>query len=385
MQVAKRVIRQGGQVDHRIDAVEITGLGVTHVFADMRHFGDGTACRKRAAGIEIAVEANDVMTRPQQHRHHNRSDVAQVARHQHAHVHSSFAATPTVSLHGELAHMEGLRQPFRGPTLHAAQMGQTHESFGIEPVLRPRRAEWGQKQLDVARQRCLCDPDVDIGPLQIAVPLRDLIFQDEVVAECVPCKSPDLAMVLVRITAPMAEDDLGYDTRLERLEPRLDLGTLVREIAILEPGKVYRRAGGAGQKGRSRRVRLLSPLAGGAEHCPADVKEHTALDPSQNRCAGADLYVIGVSTDAENRQPLPRGSKAENSHPALLLTLAEPAEATPSGHHGMMPRSTRSSSTSLSLSVSIGRQKPSCRNAKSWSASISRWNGASTSSSPSRR
>ena len=51
---------------------------------------------------------------------------------------------------------------------------------------------------------------------------------------------------------------------------------------------------------------------------------------------------------------------------------------------GIVPLSTRSSRLCLSFSVSIGRQKPSCLMAMSWSASISRRNGASTSSSPSR-
>ena len=54
----------------------------------------------------------------------------------------------------------------------------------------------------------------------------------------------------------------------------------------------------------------------------------------------------------------------QKPHPALLLMLGK-GETAPPSRHGMMPCSTRSSSTSLSFSVSIGRQKPSCLNARS--------------------
>ena len=45
---------------------------------------------------------------------------------------------------------------------------------------------------------------IEVGLTQVAVPFRDLVFQYEVVAKCVPGQTGDLVMVLVRIAAPPA-------------------------------------------------------------------------------------------------------------------------------------------------------------------------------------
>ena len=60
-------------------------IDVANVLADMRHVSDVAAGGKRAALVEIAVEADNLMARLQQHGHHDGADVAQMPGHQHAH------------------------------------------------------------------------------------------------------------------------------------------------------------------------------------------------------------------------------------------------------------------------------------------------------------
>src|SRR3954451_5591258 len=55
----------------------------------------------------------------------------------------------------------------------------------------------------------------------------------------------------------------------------------------------------------------------------------------------------------------------DKRYPAFLSTAVLTAAAAPLIRQGIRPCSTRSSSTSLSFNVSIGRQKPSCLKARS--------------------
>ena len=79
-------------MDDGIESIEISGVGVAHILANMRHLGDLAALGKRAARVEIAVEADDLMACLDQHRHHHGADVTQVPGDQHTHDYSSFVA-----------------------------------------------------------------------------------------------------------------------------------------------------------------------------------------------------------------------------------------------------------------------------------------------------
>ena len=179
----------------------------------------------------------------------------------------------------------------------------------------------------------------------------------------------------------------GATRVFERLEPRLDLGTLIGKEAILERRQIDgRRWPRLARNVRGGCMRLIGALARCAEHRPVHVETNAALDPAEDRCAGADLDVVGMRAKAEDgkRARLMPASPRSFTRPSSS-TLSEPFAETPmSSRQGIVPCSTMSSSTCLSFSVSIGRQKPSCLKARSWSASISRRKGASTSSSPSR-
>ena len=74
--IPERIVRQGGQVDDGVEPLEICELDVANILSDMRHLRDIAARGEGAAFIEIAVEADYLMARPQQHGNHNGSDIA---------------------------------------------------------------------------------------------------------------------------------------------------------------------------------------------------------------------------------------------------------------------------------------------------------------------
>ena len=72
---------------------------------------------------------------------------------------------------------------------------------------------WVPKQVsssfDLARQ-CRCGHGhVDIGLADVAVPLRNLVFEDVMIAERIPGQPADLPMILMRVVLAVGEDEIG--------------------------------------------------------------------------------------------------------------------------------------------------------------------------------
>src|SRR5262245_15020551 len=138
--------------------------------------------------------------------------------------------------------------------------------------------------------------------------------------------------------------------------------------------------GRAPQEVGSGSPRLFLALAGAAEHAPMNIELHPALDQAQERRTRANLDVVRMGTEAEDRQIFAGGCELQRLHDPDSLWW----ECALGDRHGVSPRSTISSSTCRSLSVSIARQNPSYLYAIRRPSPIRRLNGSRTSSSPSR-
>ena len=68
----------------------------------------------------------------------------------------------------------------------------------------------------------LLQSHVGVRAPEVAVPLRDLVLEDEVVTEGVPGQVAHEAVVLVEIVARMCQDKIGVDPGLQALEDVLD-------------------------------------------------------------------------------------------------------------------------------------------------------------------
>src|SRR5690242_12891220 len=140
--------------------------------------------------------------------------------------------------------------------------------------------------------------DIEVRSRHIAVPLWDLVFEDEVVPKRIPGKARNLAMILVRIVPSMAENDIGVDAILQGFEPDLDLVALFREEAVPEVHHLDVVICGLCQKLASRRIGFARALAGATEHAPPYVEANALGEPVEKRSSSADFDIVGVRSQA---------------------------------------------------------------------------------------
>src|SRR6478609_4942428 len=79
-------------MDDGIEPFEILARDIADIFADMWHGLNAASRIKGTALIEIAVESDDFVARPQQHRDHHGSDVTQMPCHHYTHCRSPLNA-----------------------------------------------------------------------------------------------------------------------------------------------------------------------------------------------------------------------------------------------------------------------------------------------------
>ena len=91
-----------------------------------------------------------------------------------------------------------------------------------------------EQKLDLALQDRSRERHEDVRPVQITVPFRYLVFENEVVTKQIPSELADLAMVLMRVLPPMGQYEIRMDGIPQTLEPSLELAALVGEKAIVK-------------------------------------------------------------------------------------------------------------------------------------------------------
>lgn len=74
---------------------------------------------------------------------------------------------------------------------------------------------------------------IKIGRAQIPVIFRDFIFQDQMIAECIPREIGDDAVILMTVIPKMRKNKV-WIPRFQSLKERLDICTRVREKPITE-------------------------------------------------------------------------------------------------------------------------------------------------------
>ena len=79
-----------------------------------------------------------------------------------------------------------------------------------------------EQVLDLAFRYPSLEVNEDVRRAEVAVVLRDLVLEDQVVAERVPRQLRSQAVVLMQIRAAVREDQVRRDLRLQLLEEVLD-------------------------------------------------------------------------------------------------------------------------------------------------------------------
>src|SRR5688572_19722313 len=87
IEIPQRIVGESCQMKNRVDAVEISNIGVPHVLADGGYRLDFSSCGVCAASEEITIIANNAMTSSQHHRCQHRADITEMPRHHDTHWH----------------------------------------------------------------------------------------------------------------------------------------------------------------------------------------------------------------------------------------------------------------------------------------------------------
>src|SRR5882672_4577540 len=107
---------------------------------------------------------------------------------------------------GKLAPKKCFGVTLRRAALHTPDPRQSPKGFVVEPPLGALAAEMRNQQLDLALQGGSGNRHVDVRLPDIAVPLRNFVFEDLMIPERIPRQLADLAMILMRIVTPMCQD-----------------------------------------------------------------------------------------------------------------------------------------------------------------------------------
>ena len=194
------------------------------------------------------------------------------------------APAERIELAHQLEHRVARRRRARR-TAHGASCSFRHRNASANPVgelasmprmrIRPRkmssvnqcRERWEAKPSSSSSifrfDDGLVERDEDVRRAEIAVVLRDLELEDQVVAEGVPGQLGDEPVILVEVRAGVREHQLRRHGRLQPLERLLDVAAGVREEAV--PERLEHDGGlalGARQERCRARPRLVGTLAG---------------------------------------------------------------------------------------------------------------------------
>ena len=67
------------------------------------------------------------------------------------------------------------------------------------------------QEIDFSLQSAGRNRYVQIGPTHIAIPFRNLVLKNAVVAKSIPGEPANVAVVLMSVSLPMGEDKVGID------------------------------------------------------------------------------------------------------------------------------------------------------------------------------
>src|SRR6185312_5570712 len=123
--------------------------------------------------------------------------------------------------------IERFREPVGSIAPDPAQTRQRHEGFPVEPGADRLAAIVGDQGFDLASRAGSRHRREYVRAAQIAVVFRNLVFEDPVLPEQLAGKRADQAMVLMRVAAPMSEDQ-------RRIEPAPHPGETILYRRALE-------------------------------------------------------------------------------------------------------------------------------------------------------
>ena len=172
-------------------------------------------------------------------------------------------------LQHDLSAIEALGVFPRRPRLHTTEPQQRPEEVRRKPIFISLSLKMGHEQADLFLAGRVVQVNEEIGGTHIAVPLRDFIFEDEVIPEGIPGQLRHDPMILVEIVPVMSEHDIRRLVGLQLFKELLDLFRSIWEEAGLEAFDGDVSLVGMLQEAFSTHRGLSVSFAAGAEYDPA--------------------------------------------------------------------------------------------------------------------
>ncbi len=188
----------------------------------------------------------------------------------------------------------------QGIGLDAAKSLQRQEGLRAKPLLRSLRRKGLVNILRLAFAGLAIQSHKKIRRTQVAIVLRDFVFQDEMAAKRIPSQFGDQPMILVKIMPVVGQNQIGSKLFFQPFEINFDARMERRKIAIAEtpnyqPLRLY-----PVEKQRRRFGSLPLSDGSGTEHLPMNLATRLLSQEAKNRATASDFNVVTVRAQAKH-------------------------------------------------------------------------------------
>jgi hypothetical protein len=185
-------------------------------------------------------------------------------------------------------------------TLYSTEPEQAEESLLAEPIFPPLCSENIEQRFAFAPGRARAQRHVQIWLAEISVPLRNLVFENELVTEGVPRQVGHYPVVLVPVVARVGKDDIRSKLAGETLERILDRVEMGREIAVAEFVQADCLARCWSKELPRSALGLTRTVSSGAPDNPSEFRSRSSARQLRQRATAANLDVVRVCADAKD-------------------------------------------------------------------------------------
>src|ERR1700733_50528 len=229
--------------------------------------------------------------------------------------HGRFHSFALPKSQNKLVGVERLRVTTRSIALHPTQAHQRQKCFFPKPPFCTLGLEGIHNETDLFLILFRFEWDEHVWLPHIAVVLRNLILQDQVVTKSVPGQFRDQPMILMRIPTVVSKNEVRRD-RLQLLKHFLDFGAGKRHETVVEGLQHRTRSNVVAQEQFGCPLRLGLADSGSAKHHPLELTVGIALRQPKNRAAAANFDIVGMRAEAQNGWSSANPSKQVQTHHA---------------------------------------------------------------------
>src|SRR5271170_845830 len=167
--------------------------------------------------------------------------------------------------------------------------------------------------------------DEEIRRAQIAVVFGNFVFENQMIAECIPGQLANQAMILMQIVSSVSKYQVGFETSLNRRDEFLDRFALVRKITIAEIPDHHVRTACVLQKRTSGLASFAFSHRIRTEYHPVKLELGIFLDQAKDRAAASDFDVVAMRAQAQDSaNPATAAAEGQLMHVACRRKSARP-------------------------------------------------------------